>query len=101
MTKASGNWRKVCRPLQLGLTFGLTLGHGVFIGKYDVGFHPIYRLRQTLAIAISRMQIPPSHGYLAPNRSSMRLTKMDLAFFPTIKACSSVSKARPSYSPIR
>ncbi len=82
MTKASGNWRKVCRPLQLRLTFGLTLGHGVFIGKYDVGFHPIYRLRQTLAIAISRMQIPPSHGYLARQSVIDALDENGFGVFP-------------------
>jgi hypothetical protein len=85
VTKALGNWRKVCRPLQLGLVlliFGLTLGHGVVIGKNDVGFHPIYRLRQTLAIAISRMQIPSSHGYLAHQSVIDALDENGFGVFP-------------------
>jgi hypothetical protein len=46
-------------------TFGLDFVHGVAIGAYRVGFQPVYRLRQTLAIAISRLHDPPAHNYLA------------------------------------
>jgi hypothetical protein len=47
------------------LTFCCDFGHGIALGQYNIGFHPMYRLRQSAAIAISRMQEPPLHGYLA------------------------------------
>lgn len=88
MTKAPGRWRKVCRPLQLALVlliFCLTLCHGIVIGQYDVGFHPMYRLRQTLAIAISRMQLPPAHGYLAYQSVVDALDENGFAVYPNDK----------------
>jgi hypothetical protein len=88
MTKVLAGWRKVCRPLQLALIlliFCLTLAHGVIIGKYDVGFHPIYRLRQSLAIAISRMHLPPTRGYLAYQSVVDTLSENGFAIYPNDK----------------
>jgi hypothetical protein len=88
MRKAPGRWRKVSRPLQLALVlliFCLTVGHGIVIGNYDVGFHPMYRLRQTLAVAISRMQVPPAHGYLAHQSVIDALDQNGFAIFPNDK----------------
>jgi hypothetical protein len=85
MTKAPGRWRLVLGSLQLALVlliFCLTLGHGIAIGQYDVGFHPMYRLRQSLAIAISRMQAPPAHGYLAYQSVIDALDEHGFAIFP-------------------
>lgn len=59
---------RIWRSLQLILillTFCLDFGHGITLGENDIGFQPVYRLRQTLAIAISRMHQPPASGYLA------------------------------------
>jgi hypothetical protein len=47
------------------LTFAFDFAHGIALGQDGTGFHPIYRLRQALAIAISRMHEPPLDGYLA------------------------------------
>ena len=47
------------------LAFCFDFAHGIMLGQDRIGFHPIYRLRQGLAIAISRMHEPPLHGYLA------------------------------------
>ncbi len=58
----------VFRVLQLVLvlaSFGLDFGHGFSLGESDIGFHPVYRIRQSLAVAISRMHQPPLGGYLA------------------------------------
>ena len=45
--------------------FFLDVIHGVGLGQDQVAFHPIYRLRQSLAVAISRLHDPPLGGYLA------------------------------------
>jgi hypothetical protein len=47
------------------LAFCFDFAHGIMLGQDGIGFHPIYRLRQALAIAISRMHEPPLHRYLA------------------------------------
>jgi hypothetical protein len=51
--------------LLIACTFLLDVVHGVRLGQDQVAFHPIYRLRQSLAVAISRKQDPPLGGYLA------------------------------------
>jgi hypothetical protein len=59
---------RVFRSLQfvlILLLFGLDFGHGILLGEHDIAFHPMYRLRQTMAVAISRMHNPPARGYLA------------------------------------
>jgi hypothetical protein len=45
--------------------FGLDFAHGMVLGQHQIGFRPESRLRQALAIAISRMHQPPLSGYLA------------------------------------
>jgi hypothetical protein len=45
--------------------FVLDIVHGVAIGQDGVLFGPAYRLRQSLAVTISRLREPPLHGYLA------------------------------------
>jgi hypothetical protein len=51
--------------LLIACTFFLDVVHGVRLGQDQVAFHPIYRLRQSLAVAISRRHDPPLGGYLA------------------------------------
>jgi hypothetical protein len=49
----------------IGCTLLLDLLHGLSLGQERVGYHPIYRFRQSLAVAISRMHDPAAGGYLA------------------------------------
>ena len=51
--------------LLIGCVFCLDVFHGIELGQDQTAFHPIYRLRQSLAIAISRMHDPSLGGYLA------------------------------------
>jgi hypothetical protein len=51
--------------LLIGCAFCLDVFHGIELGEDRVAFHPIYRLRQSLAVAISRMHDPSPGGYLA------------------------------------
>lgn len=63
-----GRRQSICGALLVALvvlTFCLDFAHGIMLGQDRIGFHPIYRFRQALAIAISRMHEPPLHGYLA------------------------------------
>jgi hypothetical protein len=80
----AGIWRSLQLILIL-LTFGLDFGHGIALGEHDIGFHPMYRLRQTLAIAISRMHHPPARGYLAYQSVVDALNENGFAFFPEDK----------------
>jgi hypothetical protein len=68
MTSVSSRRMRFFRSLQLALillAFGLDFAHGIVLGQHDIAFHPMYRLRQTLAVAISRLHEPPLQGYLA------------------------------------
>jgi hypothetical protein len=49
----------------IGCALCLDLFHGLSLGQDRVGYHPIYRFRQSLAVAISRLHDPPAGGYLA------------------------------------
>jgi len=51
--------------LLIGGVFCLDVFHGIELGQDQTGFQPIYRLRQSLAIAISRMHHPSPGHYLA------------------------------------
>src|SRR5580704_139878 len=51
--------------LLIGCVFCLDIFHGIELGQDRTGFHPIYRLRQSLAVAISRMHHPSLGRYLA------------------------------------
>jgi hypothetical protein len=51
--------------LLIGCAFCLDVFHGIELGQDRVAFHPIYRLRQSLAVAISRMHDPSPGRYLA------------------------------------
>ena len=51
--------------LLIGCVFCLDVFHGIELRQDQTGFQPIYRLRQSLAIAISRMHDPSSGHYLA------------------------------------
>jgi len=55
--------------------------HGIVIGQDQVAFHPIYRVRQSLAIAISRMRTPPTEGYLAYRSVIDALSQNGFAIF--------------------
>jgi hypothetical protein len=48
-----------------GCTLGLDFVHGTRLGEDRVVYAPPYRLRQSLAVAISRERDPPLGGYLA------------------------------------
>jgi hypothetical protein len=51
--------------LLIGCVFYLDVFHGIELGQYQTAFQPIYRLRQSLAVAISRMRDPSPGRYLA------------------------------------
>ena len=51
--------------LLIGCAFYLDVFHGIGLGQDRTAFHPIYRLRQSLAVAISRMHNPSPGKYLA------------------------------------
>ena len=51
--------------LLIGCAFYLDVFHGIELGQDRTAFHPIYRLRQSLAVAISRMHNPSPGRYLA------------------------------------
>jgi hypothetical protein len=51
--------------LLIGCILFLDFFHGIGLGQDRVAFHPIYRLRQSLAVAISRLHDPSPGGYLA------------------------------------
>jgi hypothetical protein len=51
--------------LLIGCVFCLDVFHGIELGQDRTAFHPIYRLRQSLAVAISRMHDPSPGRYLA------------------------------------
>jgi hypothetical protein len=51
--------------LLIGCVFCLDVFHGIELGQDQTAFHPIYRLRQSLAVAISRMHVPSPGRYLA------------------------------------
>jgi hypothetical protein len=46
-------------------TLGLDFFHGIQLGEDRIGYLPVYRLRQSLAVALSRLHDPPLGGYLA------------------------------------
>lgn len=51
--------------LLIACTLAFDFLHGVRLGQNHVAFHPIYRLRQSLAVAISQLRDPPLGRYLA------------------------------------
>ena len=51
--------------LLIGCVFYLDVFHGIELGQDQTAFQPIYRLRQSLAVAISRMRDPSPGRYLA------------------------------------
>jgi hypothetical protein len=67
LTGRQVRWRGGCIGLivLIACTLALDIQHGIALGQDHVGFHPIYRLRQGLAIAISRIHRPSPGGYLA------------------------------------
>src|SRR3981081_582650 len=74
----------VCLSLQLVLVlaaFCFDFAHGIALKQHDTGFQPMFRVRQTLAVAISRMREPPLHGYLAYQSVIDGLNRNGFAFF--------------------
>jgi hypothetical protein len=51
--------------LLIGGSFCLDFFHGIRLGQDQVAFHPAYRIRQSLAVAISRLHDPSPGKYLA------------------------------------
>ena len=50
------DWTFAWRWLQISLifaVFALDFAHGIWLGQHNIGFHPLYRLRQSTAVAIS------------------------------------------------
>lgn len=47
------------------VTFALDFAHGISLGEDGILFHPRYRVRQTLAVALSQLRDPAAGGYLA------------------------------------
>jgi hypothetical protein len=65
----------------IGCIFFLDLLHGLSLGQGQVGYQPIYRFRQSLAVAISRLHDPPAGGYLAYGSVLKVLTENGFALF--------------------
>jgi hypothetical protein len=68
MTLGGGRWERLSRLAQIGLVIVLVcvdFAHGIALHEHQVGFHPVYRVRQSVAVALSRMREPPAKGYLA------------------------------------
>ena len=65
----------------IGCALFLDLFHGLSLGQDRVGYHPIYRFRQSLAVAISRLHDPPARGYLAYGSVLHVLTENGFALF--------------------
>jgi|HubBroStandDraft_6_1064221.scaffolds.fasta_scaffold143924_2 hypothetical protein len=79
------DWAPAFRSLQIILivaVFALDLAHGIRLGVHDVGFHPIYRVRQSMAVAISRLREPPLGGYLAYQSVLDALNRHGFAIHP-------------------
>jgi hypothetical protein len=66
----------------IGAAFCLVFAHGILLGEHNIGFHPAYRLREALAVAISRMREPPLGGYLAYQSVINSLNKDGFASLP-------------------
>jgi hypothetical protein len=49
----------------IACTLGPDFFHGIQLGEDRIGYLPVYRLRQSLAVALSRLHAPPLGGYLA------------------------------------
>jgi hypothetical protein len=84
MTMQRG-WTRPLRWMQVILivaVFGLDFAHGIRLGVHDIGFHPIYRVRQSLAVAISRLREPPLGGYLAYQSVLDALNRHGFAIYP-------------------
>ena len=67
--------------LLIGCVFYLDVFHGIELGQDRTAFHPIYRLRQSLAVAISRMHDPSLGRYLAYKSVVNVLNENGIALF--------------------
>lgn len=63
-------------------TFSLDFVHGIWLGQHQILFSPIYRVRQSLAIAVSRLHSPPAKGYLAYKSVVDVFNRNGFAIFP-------------------
>lgn len=64
-------------------TFVLDFFHGIRLGEDQIAYSPIYRFRQSLAVAISRLHDPPAARYLAYKSVVDALSEGGLAIFDT------------------
>jgi hypothetical protein len=81
-------WTPIAGSLQLVLALLVLccdFAHGIVLGQYDIGFHPEYRMRQTLAVAISRMHDNPARGYLVYQSVLDALNENGMTIFPEDK----------------
>ena len=67
--------------LLIGLVLFLDLVHGIALGQDQIAYDHIYRLRQSLAVAISRQLQPPPGGYLAYRSVVDALSEHGFAMF--------------------
>ena len=65
----------------IACTLCLDLFHGLSLGQDRIGYHPLYRFRQSLAVAISRLHDPPAGAYLAYGSVLNVLTENGFAIF--------------------
>jgi hypothetical protein len=65
----------------IGCTLGLDFLHGIRLGEDQTAFEPIYRLRQSLAVAISRLRSPLPEHYLAYGSVVNALSEKGFALF--------------------
>jgi hypothetical protein len=72
---------RVLQILLILIAFGHAFWHGVAIGQDKIGYQPVYRLRQALAIALSRMHELPLGGYLAHGSVVEALSRNGFALF--------------------
>lgn len=68
--------------LLIAATLCLDFFHGIALRQHQVLFHPIYRLRQSLGVAVSRLHYPPPGGYLAYRSVMNVFNENGFAIFP-------------------
>ncbi len=64
------------------VAFALDFAHGLVLRQNEILFHPVYRVRQSLAIALSRLHEVPVPGYTAHRGVVDALNKHGFGIFP-------------------
>jgi hypothetical protein len=63
--RAFGTWRRTALLLLIAVAFVVNFAEGISLGQRGALFYPMYRTRQTLAVALSMLRDPPAPGYYA------------------------------------